>query len=49
MVRGLGRAGIAAIHHTGRGGMFLASLIGGMGMMVRRPRLLVQQLSLIHI
>ena len=49
MVRGLGRAGIAAIHHTGRGGMFLASLIGGMGMMVRRPRLLVQQIHAVGV
>jgi|TARA_B100001750_G_C15504600_1_gene599528 phospholipid/cholesterol/gamma-HCH transport system permease protein len=49
VVRGLGRAGIAAIHHTGRGGMFLASLIGGMGMMVRRPRLLVQQIHAVGV
>ena len=49
MVRGLGRVGIAAIHHTGRGGMFLASLIGGMGMMVRRPRLLVQQIHAVGV
>ena len=49
MVRGLGRAGIAAIHHTGRGGMFLVSLVGGMGMMVRRPRLLVQQIHAVGV
>ena len=44
MVRRLGHAGITIVGYTGRSGIFLATLVANTGIVLRRPRLLTQQI-----
>ena len=44
MVRRLGHAGITIVGYTGRSGIFLATLVANTGTVLRRPRLLTQQI-----
>ena len=44
MVRRLGHAGITIVGYTGRSGIFLATLVANTGIVLRRPRLLAQQI-----
>lgn len=40
----LGRAGLASVRHIGRASILLMQVLGGMGDMLSRPRLLVEQI-----
>lgn len=44
MVRRLGHAGITIVGYTGRSGIFLATLVANTGIVLRRPRLLAEQI-----